>query len=463
MNIVFIVIDSLRVKALTNAPSTPAVDAPFLATLNRTTIAFRHAYAAECWTLPSHVSMFTGLLPSAHGAHFQTMAYTRLEPTLAEVLGAAGFHTELVSRNFVFDGTMPGVTRGFQVTSHPIAPLRTLPPFALILTLTKPRNRRLMKSTGFFHPRHRESRQFLARYSRSLLPADELVLKHLLERMQQLGRTRTPYFLFANLYDVHWPYPPTEHSVLDRWTSWAGWRDNLRFPFVVPAIGSHGYLRPGFRLSASSREMLLSRYHRAVELMDRKLAWFHAEAGRLGLLGNTLLVITSDHGEAFGEHGLYLHDGSLYDVHLHVPLWVRHPDRAPEVVEDVVSTRDIFGLLRAAGLGAGLGRTILDATYRGEHPVALAEHFYYPHLPDLLPRYRQNIAAAITSRDKVIVRSDNVEHYHLRNDPRETDPQRTTLAAFEAVGRAAGLPLPAVSAAARHLRAWLPPGQRGCG
>ena len=47
-----------------------------------------------------------------------------------------------------------------------------------------------------------------------------------------------------------------------------------------------------------------------------------------------LLIVTSDHGEAFGEHGLYLHDASVYDTHLHVPLWVRHPERPPEVVNE---------------------------------------------------------------------------------------------------------------------------------
>ena len=63
---------------------------------------------------PTHLSLFTGLLPSEHGAHFQTMAYARTAPTIAEILGAAGYHTELVTRNFVFDGTIPGLTRGFQ-------------------------------------------------------------------------------------------------------------------------------------------------------------------------------------------------------------------------------------------------------------------------------------------------------------------------------------------------------------
>src|SRR5258706_14502978 len=122
MNIVLLVIDSLRAKSL-GAAGAATLQTPFFDALNAEAVAFRRAYATECWTLPAHLSMFTGLLPSEHGAHFQTMAYARTAPTIAEILGAAGYHTELVTRNFVFDGTIPGAPRGFQRQSRPLATL----------------------------------------------------------------------------------------------------------------------------------------------------------------------------------------------------------------------------------------------------------------------------------------------------------------------------------------------------
>ena len=79
-------------------------------------------------------------------------------------------------------------------------------------------------------------------------------------------------------------------------------------------------------------------------------------------LEDTLLILTSDHGEAFGEHGLYLHDASLYETHLHVPLWVHHPEASPAQVRDVVSTRELFSLMRSAAFGRGVGGTILEPT-----------------------------------------------------------------------------------------------------
>lgn len=422
LNILFLVVDSLRAQSLGPGASRPLT--PFLDRLGERTAHFRRAYAAECWTLPSHVSMFTGLLPSAHGAHFQHMGYAGTAPTIAEILAAAGYHTEVVTRNFMFDGTMPGVTRGFQVNTQLLSDLRPWHPFHWILALTKPRSRRLVRTTGFFHPRHRESREFLARYSRALLPADELSLGHLASRMRELRRRRspTPFFLFCNLYDVHWPYPPAADSVLSPFSSARDLLDNLMLPFVLPRIGSHGYLRPGFRLSRRGREFLLRRYHRAIELMDTKLARFFDEAEPL-LGDDTLVILTSDHGEGFGEHGLYLHDASLFETHLHVPLWIRHPHGGTGAVDDVVSTRDLFGLMRAAAEGESTGGTILDAAHRAERPVALAEHFYYPHVPDMLPRYRQNIAAAVCGGQKVIVRDDGLELYDVQDDPAEYRPR----------------------------------------
>ena len=66
-------------------------------------------------------SMFTGLLPSEHGAHFQSMAYRLPCPTVAERFAAAGYHTEIITRNSIFDGSLPGVTRGFTRITRPVS------------------------------------------------------------------------------------------------------------------------------------------------------------------------------------------------------------------------------------------------------------------------------------------------------------------------------------------------------
>ena len=452
MNVILLVVDSLRACSLGLADGA-GPRTPFLQRLGAETTNFRRAYASECWTLPAHCSMFTGLLPSEHGAHFQTMAYSGPAPTVAEILAEAGYHTEIVTRNSLFDGTIPGITRGFSANTQLLASTsRRIDPLTLFVTFAKPRVRRLISKSGFFGALQRQNRSFVATLARMGIPADRLVLDYALEQMAEHRRRGQRYFLFMNLYDVHAPYSPSPTSPLRSFRSLSGCIENLMLPSVLPQVSGHAYLRPGFCLSAWSRRMLLGRYHRAIELMDEKLAGFYDAARGAGLLDDTLLIVTSDHGEAFGEHNLYFHDASVYDTHLHVPLWIHHPARPPAVVDDVVSTRDLFGLIRSAGLGHDLRRTLLASEYRSAHPVALAEHFHYPHTDGLLARYKQNLATAVVGTRKVIVRREGLEHYDLSADPFEAMHAGGTIADFEAACRRDGLPAAAIAAAAAHLR-----------
>jgi YD repeat-containing protein len=231
------------------------------------------------------------------------------------------------------------------------------------LALSKPRFRRQIRASGFFHPRQRESREFLTHFARATLPADDQILAYALERLGRAKREREKLFLVCNLYDVHVPYPPSARSIFRPWRSPTSFVENLRMPFVLPYLGGHSYLREGFRLSEANRRALLGRYESAIALMAERLERFVRDASGEGLLDDTLLIIASDHGEAFGEHGLYLHDASVFQTHLHVPLYVRHPSLHPESVQDVVSMRHLFGLMRSAGSGEGFRGTILDPEF----------------------------------------------------------------------------------------------------
>lgn len=453
MNIILIVVDSLRAQSL-RCTQTGGPRTPFFDRLASESLCFRSAYATECWTLPTHMSMFTGLLPSEHGAHFQTMAYGRPAKTAAELLAEAGYHTEVVTRNSLFDGTVPGATRGFRVNTRVFAELDRAGPFSIVLALAKPRVRRLIETSGFFSLLQKQNRDFVTTLARMGIPADQRVLDYLLEHGGRLRRQGTPFFFFANLYDVHAPYAPSLHSPLRSFGSLSGCLENLSLPLLLPRVSSHAYLRPKFRMSPRGQRTLLSRYHRAIELIDEKLAAFYDGARTAGLLDDTLLIITADHGEAFGDHELYFHDASVYDTHLHVPLWIHHPALGAAQVDDVVSTRDLFTLLSAVGLQRGLRGTILDPAARAANPVALAEHFHYPHTAGLLPRYVQNIAAAVVGERKLIARREGLEHYDLAHDPDETAPQDTSIAAFADACRCDGVGAAAIAAAIQHLGVW---------
>ncbi len=456
MNCCLIVVDSLRADAVRRAAQNP--DSVFRS-LAQKTQCFQEAFATECWTLPAHMSMFTGLLPSSHGAHFQTMGYGGSAPTIAEILRSERFHTEVITRNSVFDGTLPGVTRGFQHNTLALAEVSGLNLMSAILAVSKPRFRRQINTSGFFHPLQRESREFLRTFARATVPADRLALREVLSRVRGLRRKRTPFFLFANLYDVHAPYPPTERSIFRPISSMVGVSEAFRMPVVLPKLGGHAYLRADFRISARSKELLAGRYQSAVELMDRKLSEFFSEFAECGAVDDTVLIVTSDHGEAFGEHDLYLHDSSVWQTHLHVPLYIHHPKMTPQVIDDVVSTRDLFEVIRASALGLSLDGTILSAEYRQQHPVAIAEHFFSPGAVHAQSMHRQNLAAAICGSSKVIVRGGEAAHFDLASDPSEDSPVLAPLGEFEDICRDRGVRSAVVRDTLEHLSRWI--GNRG--
>lgn len=420
LNVLLVVVDSLRRQSILGG-SKGAPETPFLARLSEETTTFTRAYATECWTLPSHMSMFTGLLPSEHGAHFQNMQYTGAEPTIAECLSGAGYATECITRNSLFDGSVPGALRGFRKVSAPMAPasLRDVP-LQVILAAAKPRVRRLIRRSGFFHGSQKDRAEFLAQLVRMGTPADHLALAAAVQSLEIARKQRRPHFLFLNLYDVHAPYAPTETSAVAPIRSLESLREALVLPAVLPKISSHAYLRAGFSLSEQSRRALLGRYHRGVALMDRKLEEFWSELNRLGVLDDTVVIVTSDHGEAFGDHGLYLHDASIYDTHLHVPLWVHWPRVAPRRVDDVVSLASLCGLMRAAS-NASRRRTLLHENWRQARPAALVEHFHYPHGP-ILPRYRRNLQAVIGQQGKIVRAGPDVTWFDTDRDSAEIHP-----------------------------------------
>lgn len=367
--------------------------------------------------------MFSGRLPSEHGAHFAHMAYTQPVPTLAEILAERGYHTEVVTRNSIFDGGVPGITRGFQKNTAIHSDKTRFNPGAWLLAMNKARFRRQLMGTGFVSSAQRENLRFVQRFISAMFPADGLACDYALEQMAHYKRIGKPYFLFCNLYDVHAPYPPVDDSIFLPMSSPRNIIDNINALQALSKVSLHAYLQEGFSLPEAQRLALFARYRLAVSRMDRTVGRFYSAAEAAGLLDDTLFILVADHGEAFGEHAVYLHDAALYDENISVPLWIRHPHHGAKQIDDVVSTRDLYGVMRSA---AGLEReadTILDVEYRQRHPVAFAEHFFYPHVKDVAPFYAQNLKAAVTREFKVITRGERaqggVEMYQRTSDPWE--------------------------------------------
>jgi arylsulfatase A-like enzyme len=148
---------------------------------------------------------------------------------------------------------------------------------------------------------------------------------------------RRPFFAFVNYYDAHEPYlPPAEYD--QKFAS-----STPRKPYLTDQ--SIRGARRLVKLRMTGAE--IDREHQAYAA---SLAYLDHEIGRLldslenrGLLQNTLVIITSDHGEQFGEHGMFVHGNSLYQPLTRVPLIVALPARVPAgmVVNDYFNLRDL--------------------------------------------------------------------------------------------------------------------------
>jgi arylsulfatase A-like enzyme len=167
---------------------------------------------------------------------------------------------------------------------------------------------------------------------------------------------RRPFFAFVNYMDAHIPYTPPD-----------SFATKFHSPPPRPPSPDGQRRAPRQRLSPADVHTRLDRYESAITYLDSELGRLFAALDRRGLLANTLVVVTSDHGEEFAEHGLIEHGNSLYHASLHVPLVLHFPGRVPGGVRVIqpVSLRnvaatvlDLVGDTDPGGLpGRSLART----------------------------------------------------------------------------------------------------------
>jgi len=308
-NVVLVGIDTLRADHLGcygySRPTSPRIDA-----LASEGVVFTTAVASAPWTLPSFASILTGLLPSHHRAGEGTPPYVSAldatHDTLGTVLQRAGYRTASFVSN-VWVGRDVGLDRGFDVHAFDPAPSATM--------------------------------------DRALVWLSE--------------HSAEPFFLFVHLFDPHAPYtPPPEHA---RLFSAPGYEGPFRTAF--PTVWANGapVMKVDPTWSAADRARIVDLYdgeiHYADSLVGRLLDTLRA----LGVTERTIVIVVSDHGEEFFDHGQLGHSHTLYDELLLVPLVIRFPSAQHRGrVTRQVRSMDIFPTILDA-----LGRPLppgLDAT-----------------------------------------------------------------------------------------------------
>ncbi|HKJ66464.1 MAG TPA: sulfatase-like hydrolase/transferase, partial [bacterium] len=197
-HIIFVVADSLRYDSVWSNGDAQ------LPTLQSKSTTFNHVYSSGCWTLPSHASMFTGLLPHQHGATTRSRGLQDSLQTVAEHMREQGYQTIQLTANPVTTHIF-GLDRGFDRTERvwQQANLKNVPFANLFVLAGKRRIRDKFLRGDFITGKMTEDIQAGQAWVRALGPMQFDRAKQILEEAEKAGQK---VFLFINLMETHFPY-----------------------------------------------------------------------------------------------------------------------------------------------------------------------------------------------------------------------------------------------------------------
>lgn len=363
-NVILVSIDTLRADHVScygyDRRTTPELCAFFSDGMR-----FERAYSQSSWTAPAHASMFTGLYPARHGVTYGPLI-PRLQghTTIFEHLRRHGYFTAALYGGGYVNPVMPNDHLDFE---------RTV-----------------------------ELRQDLVGHVEDAL------------------RSNTgdkPFFLFLHGYDVHTPYAPRQNYFSEprpdidkkaRQNAYCRYEDaEDKSRFLAPA---------SIPSDRATQRYLESLYDSELLEVDRSLGRLLRHLGARGLLARTLVIVTSDHGEEFWDHGSCEHVKTVYNELIHVPLFVRGPGidaglESRPVAASIDIAPTITEALGVPSLGSVDGRALFDTAARDIFSEA---QFHYDS------RHLRRYAVIAASRKLVRnVDRDARELYDVEEDPDE--------------------------------------------
>ena len=331
-NILLVVLDTLRADRMSiyghDKLTTPRLDA-FL-TRHDNAIVYPLAFSNANWTIPSHASLFTGLLPTAHGANIASESAkgtgmfltTRLKPgpTLAQKLRLAGYRTGGIIANYTLRSNAD-LNRGFD--------LWYFGPRTQKLHLLGESIRRITFPDSFA-------------WVFSWYPSANTINTGVTAFLEACGAG--PCFVFVNYMEPHAPYVPRPpHAGM--FTEGRTEKPADYLPWIKDGVATLTHFK--------------GRYDESIHELDEALGNLLENLEARGFLDDAWLVITSDHGESFGEHGVTGHGTSLYNEQVRIPLIIKPPrgQHLPQIYEPV-SLIDVTTTLTEAVTRKSLGNGV---------------------------------------------------------------------------------------------------------
>lgn len=405
-NVVLITLDTVRAQSLSlykniytdfDRDTTPKLNA-----FAKKGVTFNRAIATAPWTLPTHATLFTGRFHHQLSVDWMD-PLDDTWPTLAEAMLQGGYDTAGFVSNLNYTCFEVGVDRGFgHYEDYPVSLGQLI----------------LCSSIGRAATNSTAVREMLGYHDNLNRKLGEDIGASFLSWLDGRGDTDRPFFAFLNYYDGHQPYLPP--------------RNPERYGKIVP--------RTGFRYDTNlieienwselTPEQLQTEedlYDAAIYYLDEELDRLFAELAQRGELENTVVVVTADHGEQFGEHKLFNHGNSLYVQGLHVPLVIVGPGIPAERRDESVSLRDLPAtILDLAGVGndAGLGGSSLAVYWKDAEAAASFKNYVLSQCTIIEGKKRlgkDNYSLVVNNLHYILNADGSEELYDIHKDPEETN------------------------------------------
>ncbi|WP_324759672.1 sulfatase [Haloarcula sp. GH36] len=438
-NIVLIVLDTARYDdargSVGGASIMPTVDA-----LAAEGAEYTNVSSAAPWTLPSHASLFTGMYPSKHGATSLHKRLAEEHVRLPEALHRAGYETVGVSNNTWISGEF-GFERGFDTFRRTWQYVQSATDLGRIARTYEGRAklRALASELLSGNPIVNVVNALYGRFGRKRHDSGAKQTNAFVADWASTRDTERPFFLFINYLEPHLEYRPPRQYAEQYLPNDVTYEAAMSIP-----QNAWDYIAGDLGLSEHDFEVLRDLYRAELRYLDEKLAELR-ETINANTDRDTVFIVTADHGENIGSHGLMDHQYCLYETLLHVPLVITGgPFTGGAVVDDPVQLVDLVPtllditdteapLLTAQSQGHSFHpeephiRTHSIAEYLGPQPSMSALESRVGTLSESVLRYDRKLRAIRRDGTKLIRGSDGTtELYDLNSDPDETSDISTT-------------------------------------
>lgn len=298
-NVLLLVMDAQRADHLSlygyHRQTSPRLDG-----IANDAIVFEKGIANSSWTLPTHATLLTGRLPFEHRAGMMRRPYLDGKfPTVAEVLREHGYATGGFVANIFWTARQTGLNRGFIHYEDFYGSIGDA-----------------IARTGLGR---RLAYGLLPRFGFADFPGRKRageVNREVLAWLADVGDR--PFFAFVNYMDVHGPlFPPPPFAGSYSGVHYSRQRASR---IEIGALNGVMHVPP-----PDTIRLMVDLYDESIRYLDSQIGALLDSLDRRGVLANTYVIVTADHGESWGEHGMMFHGHSLYRDQTDVPLMIRMP------------------------------------------------------------------------------------------------------------------------------------------